>query len=668
MDEQRKKLMQTLAVAVDGLTSLPQLIPVLQQLGVRHAGYMVQDAHYDTVGAALLWTLKEGLGDDFNEQVETAWTAVYTTIADVMKKAAATAARPSRLPPRPAARRPKLTAKPPKPKTAALADRGSPDAESTTMWQREKLEQAVAKNLQEKDRSDAPPPGAATVVDGPFPASTIELVQRSWSKVLPISDVASKLFYDRLFEQNPALRSLFKSSMVEQRKKLMQTLSVAVDGLSNTSKLIPVLQDLGVRHAGYMVENGHYDDVGAALLWTLKEGLGDDFNDELKHAWSDVYATIADIMKKAATNASHGATGDDESTMFFESSSRRQAKAKAKPKPAPAKATAAKARPSDQGNIKQSSATPEAATAKKDDGPFDAATIRLVQASWAKVMPISDVASQLFYDRLFELDPNLRPLFKSDMAEQRKKLMQTLAVAVDGLSDVQRLLPVLQQLGVRHVGYMVQDVHYDTVGAALLWTLEEGLGEDFDDAVQNAWTHVYDVIASVMKEAAAKVDNMPMERGTAAAQAKDASPVVTAKSKTTAPPTATDNRQGAATDTPANGPVPDALILANDKPLRVQLEADKPIALKVALEVDSEALVEALKAGQRQPIEARGSRGPSSVVLVVLSALTASSLTAYGLLQIPAVALAFDKAVGPAAAATLACCAALSGYLLGRRR
>ncbi|HEX8698107.1 MAG TPA: globin family protein, partial [Myxococcaceae bacterium] len=109
-------------------------------------------------------------------------------------------------------------------------------------------------------------------------------------------------------------------------------------------------------------------------------------------------------------------------------------------------------------------------------GPLSPRTVELVQRSWAQVMPISDAASSLFYDRLFEMDPSVRPLFKSDMAQQKKKLMQTLGIAVDGLSNPGRLIPVLEQLGVRHAGYMVQDHHYGLVGEALLWTLREGLG------------------------------------------------------------------------------------------------------------------------------------------------------------------------------------------------
>jgi hemoglobin-like flavoprotein len=141
--------------------------------------------------------------------------------------------------------------------------------------------------------------------------------------------------------------------------------------------------------------------------------------------------------------------------------------------------------------------------ARKSGGP-DARTVELVQASWAKVAPIADTAATLFYGRLFELDPSLRLLFKSDLGEQKMKLMQTLAVAVDGLGNTAKLVPVLRHLGARHVGYRVSDRHYDVVGEALLWTLRQGLGEDFTPEVEAAWTEIYGLVASVMKQGAAE--------------------------------------------------------------------------------------------------------------------------------------------------------------------
>jgi len=128
--------------------------------------------------------------------------------------------------------------------------------------------------------------------------------------------------------------------------------------------------------------------------------------------------------------------------------------------------------------------------------------IALVQGSWQKVVPIKDKAAELFYGKLFELDPSLRPLFKGDISEQGRKLMAILNTAVGSLNDLPAIVPAVQQMGRRHAGYGVQDAHYDTVAAALLWTLGAGLGDAFTDEVKAAWTETYVTLATVMKEAA----------------------------------------------------------------------------------------------------------------------------------------------------------------------
>ncbi|MGH7804059.1 MAG: globin family protein [Candidatus Binatia bacterium] len=126
----------------------------------------------------------------------------------------------------------------------------------------------------------------------------------------------------------------------------------------------------------------------------------------------------------------------------------------------------------------------------------------LVQTTWAKVEPIAETAAKLFYGRLFELDPSLQPMFRSDMTEQGKKLMAMLAIAVRGLDRLDELAPALDGLGPRHIDYGVADSHYDTVGAALLWTLEQGLGADFTPELKDAWATVYGVLASSMRAGA----------------------------------------------------------------------------------------------------------------------------------------------------------------------
>lgn len=132
--------------------------------------------------------------------------------------------------------------------------------------------------------------------------------------------------------------------------------------------------------------------------------------------------------------------------------------------------------------------------------------IELVKKTWVMVVPIADTAAELFYGRLFELEPSYRAMFKNDMTEQGKKLMKTINIAVEALDDVEPLIPTLKQMGADHAGYGVVDRDYNVVGAALLWTLEQGLGEAFTDEVKNAWGAVYEVLANTMKAGAAEAE------------------------------------------------------------------------------------------------------------------------------------------------------------------
>ncbi len=136
---------------------------------------------------------------------------------------------------------------------------------------------------------------------------------------------------------------------------------------------------------------------------------------------------------------------------------------------------------------------------------MESKTITLVQESFEKVKPIAPTAAKIFYDKLFDLDPQLKPLFPNNeesMKVQGNKLMSMLGAAVAGLSNLDSLIPILKDLGKRHVEYKVEAFHYDTVGEALLGTLEVGLGDDFTPDVKEAWTTVYGTMSNVMIDAA----------------------------------------------------------------------------------------------------------------------------------------------------------------------
>ncbi len=124
---------------------------------------------------------------------------------------------------------------------------------------------------------------------------------------------------------------------------------------------------------------------------------------------------------------------------------------------------------------------------------------KLVRESFWKILPITGVAAGLFYDRLFEISPEVRPLFPDDLVAQKRKLMAMLAVAITNLHQVDKIAPAVEDLGRRNVAYGVTANHFESVGAALLWTLEEGLGAEFTPPVKAAWTEACKILAGVMK-------------------------------------------------------------------------------------------------------------------------------------------------------------------------
>jgi hemoglobin-like flavoprotein len=128
----------------------------------------------------------------------------------------------------------------------------------------------------------------------------------------------------------------------------------------------------------------------------------------------------------------------------------------------------------------------------------------LIRSSFAKIAPDAPAVAALFYDRLFTIDPTLKALFKGDMSEQGRKLMAMIGVAVANLDNLEAIIPAVQQLGARHAGYGVPNDSYTTVGAALLWTLEQGLAPDYTPQMAQAWTDCYATVAAVMQQGAAQ--------------------------------------------------------------------------------------------------------------------------------------------------------------------
>lgn len=139
---------------------------------------------------------------------------------------------------------------------------------------------------------------------------------------------------------------------------------------------------------------------------------------------------------------------------------------------------------------------------------MNAEQIQLVQSTFDLVRPIAPTAADLFYKRLFVLNPSLRPMFKGDLVDQGRMLMSMLNAAVNGLTNLESMIPVVRQLGARHVKYGVRDEHYATVGSALLWTLGQGLGDKFTPAVEEAWTAAYGLLSTQMQLGASNASKL----------------------------------------------------------------------------------------------------------------------------------------------------------------
>lgn len=132
----------------------------------------------------------------------------------------------------------------------------------------------------------------------------VVMVQESFKSVSPIAETTVDAFYARLFEMAPHIREMFPQDMKEQKKKLMVMLALAVVNLHDIDKIIGSIRSLGIRHRKYGVREQHYDIVGEALLYALKQGLGDKFTPQVQMSWTVAYGLLADTMKDAARNPS----------------------------------------------------------------------------------------------------------------------------------------------------------------------------------------------------------------------------------------------------------------------------------------------------------------------------------------------------------------------------
>ena len=302
----------------------------------------------------------------------------------------------------------------------------------------------------------------------PLTNEQIKLIQDSWSKVLPIQETAAELFYGRLFETAPEVKPLFKGDMKEQGAKLMKMIGVVVNGLPKLGEIVPAVQELGRRHVHYGVKDEHYAVVGSSLIWTLEQGLGDAFTEDTKTSWVAAYAVLSDAMIAAATEVVLDEPAEAVEPAEFSE------------------------------GVAEKLSSEELFVEEENKPLVTPAQVKLVQDSWSLVVPIQEAAAGLFYGQLFETAPEVEPLFTSDIKEQGEKLMKMITVAVNGLNNLEAIVPAVQELAKRHIEYGVKDEHYDAVGASLIWTLEQGLGEAFTVETKEAWVSVYGLLSSTM--------------------------------------------------------------------------------------------------------------------------------------------------------------------------
>jgi len=234
---------------------------------------------------------------------------------------------------------------------------------------------------------------------------------------------------------------------------LIDILDKCINSVDNLPQaLIYTVQDVAKRHVDYGTEESHYKSVGEALLWTIEQRLGKDWNDEVKDAWTAIYKVISDVMLETHR-----------------------------------KIVALKSETKSEGGL----------TEKQK---------QLVKESWSKVVPIKEKAAKMFYDHLFEIAPSTKELFKNtNMKKQGKMLMDILDKAATSVDDLTPLIGAIQDLGKRHVEYGTLEAHYPVVGECLLWVLEQGLGKSWNDEVKEAWTVTYGIVAKVMIDAAKTV-------------------------------------------------------------------------------------------------------------------------------------------------------------------
>ena len=316
----------------------------------------------------------------------------------------------------------------------------------------------------------------------------VEILEQSFDKVKPRANEFAASFYENLFNAHPEVKPLFTNTdMGNQEKKLLNSLVLVVENLRNPEALSPVLNALGARHISYGAIPQYYEPVGEALLLTFEQYLEEDWTPEVKKAWLDAFTAITSLMLKGA-GVDHAPTTNK--SEIAENSEPQAAQTIIKP-----------IEPKLEEIPQVESAEPiltEIPEAESSELP-----VEILVNSFEKVKPHANEFAASFYENLFQLYPEVKPLFtKTDMKNQEKKLLNSLVLVVENLRNPEALSPVLNALGARHISYGAIPQYYEPVGEALLLTFEQYLEEDWTPEVKKAWLDAYRAITSLMLKGA----------------------------------------------------------------------------------------------------------------------------------------------------------------------
>ncbi|XP_072164893.1 uncharacterized protein [Diadema setosum] len=546
-----QRVMDTVGHAVNGLDDLDLLVPVLQDLAKRHIGYKVTKSHFKPVGEALMHAIKQGLGSSFDDRTEAAWGAVFKIVVDTMSEILpeSTDQGPltqdqkrlvqttwSRLSSEPAKHGAVMFAK----LTTDHSDVGrlfpfgdkgltydqllkDPDVRShgrrvmetvghavnglddldllvpilqdlarrhvgynVTKGYFQPVGEALMHAIQQglgssfDDRTEAAWRAVFKIVidtmseilpdstdQGPLTQDQKRLVQTTWTRLSSEPAKHGAVMFAKLTADHPDVGRLFpfgdKGLTYDQLlkdpdvrshgRRVMDTVGHAVNGLDDLDLLVPILQDLARRHVGYNVTKGYFQPVGEALMYAIQQGLGSSFDDRTEAAWGAVFKIVVDTMSEILP----------EST---------------------------------------------------DQGPLTRDQKRLVQTTWARLSSEPAKHGAVMFAKLTTDHPDVGRLFPfgakgltydqllkdPDVRSHGRRVMDTVGHAVNGLDDLDLLVPILQDLARRHVGYNVTKDHFEPVGEALMHAIKHRLGSSFDDRTEAAWGAVFKIVVDTMSE------------------------------------------------------------------------------------------------------------------------------------------------------------------------